>query len=259
MKRFLFTSSLLLGIFANAQVSSIRENFEGAKLDKCDPNTCPYTNFPYNGWTSSRGFPYAFITMNSKQNKYLKAYSFFSSEPTYFFTPELVSTEGNLSFQFNGSEGKLEVGTIIDKTDFSTFSPIKEYEIQRNVNVIIKEDNPLEIPKNEARYIAFKFTPAGMHKTFGMDTIIFTPKTLSTNEFQKKTELKFAIDLLNNRLVFNHNDIKSVKILTANGSLVSNEKITNNSIDISKLLAGIYFIIAENELGNTFTSKFIKN
>lgn len=263
MKRLLFTSSLLLGIFANAQISSIKENFEGAVLDKCDPNTCPYADFPYNGWTSSKGFPYAFITMNSKQTKYVKAYSFFSSDPIYFFTPELVSTEGNLRFIFNGSEGKLEVGTIVDKNDFSTFSLLAEYNITRDTNVIVGGKDgkipPVEIKKNEAKYIAFKFVPAGEHKTFGLSVVHFDPKTLSTNDFQQKSELKFAIDLLNNKLIFNHNDIKSVKILTANGSLAANEKITNNSIDISKFVSGVYFIIAENELGNTYTSKFTKN
>lgn len=255
MKRFLFTSSLLLGIFANAQISSIKENFEGADLNQQGVGTCGYMNFPYNGWASDKVYPYSIITYNctTLNNKYAKAYSGMSLEPIHFISPELISTEGKLSLGFNGVGGKLEIGTVTDIGKLSEIQIIKEYTIAGRVSASI------DIPNNEGKFIVFKFTPNNFHQVFGIDNIEFSPQILSTNEFQKKAELKFAIDLLNNRLIFNNNDIKSVKILTANGSLVSNEKITNNSINISKLLAGVYFIIAENELGNSLNSKFIKN
>lgn len=255
MKRFLFSSALLLGVFTNAQVTSFKENFEEADLNQQGMGTCGYTNFPYKDWTSDKVYPYSIITYNcnTKNNKYAKAYSAMSLEPIHFISPELVSTEGKLNLWFNGVGGKLEIGTILNREKLSEIQIVKEYTITGRTSANI------DIPNKEGKFIVFKFTPNSHHQVFGIDNIEFSPISLSTNELKPKTETKFATDLSNNKLIFQNKDIKSVKILTTNGSLISNEKITDNSIDISKLLSGVYLIIAENELGNTFASKFIKN
>lgn len=116
----------------------------------------------------------------------------------------------------------------------------------------------IEIPSSSDKFIAFKYIPNATHRAFAMDNVIFTPKNLSTSEITNKTTPKFAVDNFRNQIIFADNNIRSVKIFSANGSLISNEKVVQSQVNISKLNSGVYFIIIEENNGNTTKSKFIK-
>lgn len=251
MKNILLSCSLLGMFFANAQVASLNENFEDADTST-NTGFGPYAPLPYNNWTSNATYPKAYIGV-SNNNKQLSGYSFFDAySPIFFITPELVSVEGTLKFVFGGRSGSLQIGTIANNNNLDSFTLVKEYNVGSSQNVEI------EIPSSSDKFIAFKYIPNATHRAFAMDNVIFTPKNLSTSEITNKTTPKFAVDNFRNQIIFANNNIRSVKIFSANGSLISNEKVVQSQVNISKLNSGVYFIIIEENNGNTTKSKFIK-
>jgi hypothetical protein len=66
-----------------------------------------------------------------------------------------------------------------------------------------------------------------------------------------------ASDILN--IVLNNKvEIKSAQIADLTGRLISDSKITNNTIDIKNLAIGTYILIIKNADGKQFSEKFIK-
>lgn len=52
-------------------------------------------------------------------------------------------------------------------------------------------------------------------------------------------------------------DIKSTKILTSNGALVYQQPGLQKSVDVSKLPAGVYFLVITNHYGSQITRKVL--
>lgn len=255
MKKLLSLCSLL-GVLMQAQVSDLKENFNDFVTDKQASRGGIYGDLPQKGWSSSLPHPYAYVSKHPfKENKYLKAYSFFSGNvPIYFFTPELTSVEGTLIFYAGGSDGlgSLQVGVIENKENTESFQPIQDFLLEKHLTKYT-----LEIPKTAGKYIAFKYIPNANHLTFGLDNVTFVPKTLSTQEINKQEEVRINLASNGNLKIYGGNWTKG-KIYGANGGLILNTKITQNNLNISSLEKGLYFIHLENENGSTFKTKFIK-
>lgn len=94
--------------------------------------------------------------------------------------------------------------------------------------------------------------------TFEIDRIVINNSSsiLATGESVKKNLLQVYI--LDNKLNFRNVNISYATILNMNGQVVKNNKVLNNSTDISSLKAGVYLIQAVDQNGSTTVTKFIK-
>ncbi len=65
--------------------------------------------------------------------------------------------------------------------------------------------------------------------------------------------------VINGNIHFNSNTrIQSAKIYTLSGVCVLSKNLTDNTIDVTQLIKGMYFIQLSNESGVTFQSRFVK-
>lgn len=258
MKKSLLICSLVLGSLFNAQLTSLNETFQDFPFDGQD-DYGGYGSLPYAGWTSNEWYPYVFITKHSATqgenagNKYLKTYSLDNPTKVVFVvTPELVSTGGQLKFRSGSSGGSLQVGTMSNPTDWSTFTSVSEYTLGDSL-----APYTINLPESTDKYIAFRFQANGQHRVCGLDNVMFTPTIMATNEVDTKTKDTFAVDEVSQRLIFTNNPV-SIKVYNTLGSLVLDEKVEKNYVDISKLGSGVYLISIEDKDNEITNSKFIK-
>lgn len=255
MKNILLSCSLLGMFFANAQVSTLEENFE--TFGDGTTNGA----LPQKGWNYNEG-AFASGVRTTNGNKHLQMYSMSGSDAVYFISPELTSIDGVKSLKFDvfskGGPGAIQIGVVKDADNSKT---IQNFEAVSGEFTISGQTTTYEvnIPKSDAKYIVFKLIAKGTpHTPLALDNIYYKDQNLSTSEIANKTKPKFAVDNAKNQIIFADNNIRSVKIFSANGSLVSNEKVVQNQVNISKLNSGVYFIILEDNNGNITKSKFIK-
>lgn len=254
MSKYLLFCSVL-GTWLNAQVGSIDENFNNFPVDQFSSMGGGYGELPYGGWSSDKKHPNAFITEHSTtKNRYLKAYTLFDAQsPIYFFTPELLSVEGKLSFYAGTSGGSLEVGVVADINDLTGFQSVKSFELGGSLSKF-----EVDIPSSStAKFIAFKYQTNGVHKVFGLDNVVFEPKNLSVQD-ALSADVKMALNPENQRVYFQGDKLRKVEVFDGKGGLVKMEKVRDNSVDVSSLAKGVYFIVMETEEGTVLKSKFIK-
>lgn len=255
----LFSVSLI-GIFSlsNAQLTTIKEHFSDFVIDKTAQSGRKYGELPQNNWSGSSSYPLVYVSQNAagSDNKYIALYNAGQDNPLYLFSPELISTEGKISFVCKtGGEADaiIQIGTITNPKDQTTYSAISD-----NITLTGSDATyEVEIPKNTDKYIAFKvLPPANKHNFTSIDDVVFTPKNLSTHN-TVTIENRFAVS--GNELVFSNENIHHIQILSANGNLITTTKVLKNKVDISQLSTGAYFLIIEDKNGTITQSKFIKN
>ena len=246
MKAKLFLAASLFAVVANAQLTSINEDFSGFTQQ----------NFPQNGWTSNRTYPYAYFI----QGQYAQSYSLFDvANPTYIITPELAILNGSQTLKFDaqvstgsGGAGTIQVGTLANPTDVSTFVAISPAVTLTTSAATLT----YSVPASSAKYIAFKFQPSTVHAALQVDNVVFG-ESLSASNFAAAKPVQFVVK--NNQINFlNDAKISNVKIYSASGNLVANEAPTQNKLDVSRLSNGVYIIAIENNEGKITKSKFIK-
>ena len=258
MKKLLFIPLIALATFSYAQectpVTEINEDFSTFANDAL-PQKC---------WSSK-------VTETSRgyviPNSHLQAYSLFSPNvPIYFVTPEIseFTDTQKLSFDayvtggsFPGSTGSIQVGTLTDKNDITTFVPITEaYELVAEENKVRYENVALG-SSTTAKFIAFKFTPRINHMAMTLDNVTFGEGSLGTDDIRKVQKLAVypnpAVDVLN---IKSNAKVLSYEIYDLTGRKVG---AGNNSdkVNVSNLSKGNYIINIVTKDGNT-TTKFIK-
>lgn len=247
MKNILLSCSLLGMFFANAQVATIEEDFSSFSSQA----------FPQNGWNKSDLPEFT----RFEPNQYIRTYSLFGTDPVYIITPELISIDGIKSLKFETwgtSIGDVQIGVTSDPNTANIAKNFKPVSQLYPISTSTHNTYEVKIPKSDAKYIVFKLMPAGPHTSLRLDNIYYKEHSLSTSEITNKSTPKFAVDNTKNKIIFADNNIQSIKIFSANGSLISNEKVLQNQVNISKLNSGVYFIILEDNNGNITKSKFIK-
>ena len=248
MKRILFFA-LLIGALAQAQLTSINENFESFAL----------ASLPQNGWLCDKPDPHGGIYRNRQSgNKYLVAYSNVSAEPVYLIMPELVSVYGKLVF-YAGSRttfgGSLEMGLVDDPSNIAGFEKISEHVLDRRYMSKIE----VNVPQSTKKFIVFKFIPGGLHQVMGVDNVTFTPTQLSVNESEKSVALSEVIfDSNTRKLIALNHQLKSIQIINAAGQKVAEIKSPKKEEDVH-LGTGVYIVMYENAQGEKRTTKIRVN
>lgn len=260
MKAKLFLAASFFAVVANAQVSTINENFQNF--------TAGNTTFPQNGWSAIIAanplpFPPApMMIVTNTTDKLVQAYSGNNTTaPSYLITPQIETPAGNKILTFDtskavgsGGNGSLEVGLASNPTDMTTFVSLKTVALSSET----VQNISLAVPSSTSTYIVFKFIPTAAHTALQIDNVTYDSNlAVADNAFS--SSLKFAVTADNNALRFASNTaFTNAKIYSAAGQVAAEGKIINSTFDISRLGTGVYFIVAENSNGQSVKSKFIK-
>ncbi len=252
MKKNLFLAILFSSIYANAQVESIDENFYSFPVDLVGQGGA-YGHLPYGGWSSDKAYPNAFITAHSSNgNKYLKAYSFMEPDsPITFFSPELVSIAGTLTFQSSSTGGKLQLGVVSSPDQATSFSLVQELNLSPTA-----ANFTVEIPDvTDAKHIAFRYVPSASHRVFGIDNVVFTPVGASIETVQEE---KVHLYTTNGTLIIEGNTFVKAQVYSINGALVQSVDLREQQmVPMQKQTPGVYVALLEKEDGKIVSSKFI--
>lgn len=260
MKAKLFLGASLFAVVANAQLTSIDENF--------DNFTAGNATFPQNGWSIKLPTgpfpPQPMMIVTTGTDKSLQAYPGSTvAQPMYLITPQIVAPAGDKTLSFDtgmvagglGSTGSVQVGVATNPADMATFvavgSPIELTSTTvQNVKV--------SIPASAATYLVIRTTSAAMHSPIHIDNVKYDA-SLAVVENAFNSTVKFAVSADNNSLRFSSTStLSTAKVYSATGQVATEGKIVNNSFDITRLKTGVYFIIIEDMNGQSMKSKFIK-
>jgi hypothetical protein len=93
------------------------------------------------------------------------------------------------------------------------------------------------------------------------DTLVYGRQTLSTQNFNLDSTLKIITDTSSNqlKLIGNNTDLSYTIYSTSGKALITNGKLNNNTIPLSNLNSGLYFLRLTNENNKSAIFKFIKN
>lgn len=228
-------------------VATIDEDFE------------TFTTIPENCWTTNKKSPQIDIDVDaSSGNHSVNFYSFFSAnDPIYLVSPELSTIDGNHLLEFevtnvaaNATTTTLEVGTMTDNTDFSTFVPVGA-----SITSTVGTHSSAKIPSNTGhKYVAIRYTPNAQHQAIFIDNIKWTTTAAApkfdlnkVNVYPNPTSGIFYIESeLNIQKIEVYNSIGQ-KILTT----------SKKEIDMQSVASGMYFVTITAE-GKQGTYKLIK-
>lgn len=262
MKIKLFFAGLLCSVATfNAQVATINENFESFV-------TGTAATWPQNDWSRITSSSTPRVYADGTTDKYAQLYSFFfPGVAAYLVAPQIVAPDGTKSLKFSyslttgsGGNGTLQVGLISDNTtagapSFTAISPVY------TVSSTTEQTVTISVPASSSQYIAFKFIGDVNHAAVLVDDVVYnTTSVLATSDSSKKEEtIKFASNQENTALHFiGKTEIKNVSVYSATGQKAISGKPSNNTLDISTLQTGVYYVTIETKDGKAVKSKFIK-
>ncbi|WP_333661204.1 T9SS-dependent choice-of-anchor J family protein [Chishuiella changwenlii] len=257
MKKLLFIPLIALTTFSYAQdctgVTEINEDF----------NSFTGGDLPQNCWSSDQPRPRAHVDLTRKS---IQAYTFFNPNvPIYIITPEIQEFTGSQKLSFDAfvtgegmsTQGTMQVGTLTDKNDITTFVPITEVYSLVAEGKQVKYENILIEASTTAKFIAFKFNSASPHTAMTLDNVTFGEGSLGTDDLkvvQKPTLYPNpAVDVLN---IKSNAKVLSYEIYDLTGRKVGAGS-NSDKVNVSNLSKGNYIINIVTKDGNT-TTKFIK-
>lgn len=122
---------------------------------------------------------------------------------------------------------------------------INNYDLNNNKDTTIIQNDPSDFGEwyNSTRILYFYDNNVGLN-TNRKEAELFTYPNPASNKISVPTEI--------------FSDIKTFDILSSNGSTLIHSNFTSNSIDISTLSNGLYFIRLTNNKGLIQTIKFEK-
>ncbi|WLD23624.1 GEVED domain-containing protein [Flavobacterium dauae] len=227
-------------------VATIDEDFE------------TFTAFPENCWTSNKSTPMADLDADkTSANQFISLYSFMSAnDPIYLVTPELSTIDGNHLLEFdivstNAASSNIEVGTMTDNTDFSTFVPVGTA-----FNLTVGTHSSAYIPANAGhKYVAIKFTSNGQHQAVSIDNVKWTT-TAATPTFDTSKVTVYPNPTTGIFNVESDLDIKQMEVYNSLGQKILTT--TNRQINLQTAANGLYFVTVTTNNGAQASYKLIK-
>ena len=262
MKAKLLLAASLFAVVAQAQLSTINENF--------DSFTAGNATFPQNGWSAilpTAPFPpqpMMLVVPVDGTNKVVQAYPGSSSnQPLYLITPQIVAPAGDKAISFDtglvaSSPGTttIQIGVATNPADMTTFTAVGD-PIQITSTTI--QNVKVNVPASAGTYLVIKHTPTAAHTALQIDNVKYDTNLAVNESAFNSNNVKFAVSADNSSLKFvSATTLSSAKIYSAAGQIATEGKISNNSFNISTLKSVVYFIVIEDNAGLTVKSKFIK-
>lgn len=261
MKAKLLLAASLFAVVANAQLTTINENFNNF--------TAGNATFPQNGWSAilpTSPFPPSpmmLVVAADASNKVIQAYPGSSSNlPLYLITPQIVAPAGDKAISFDADlvasspgTATIQIGVSSSATDMTTFTAVGS---PVPVTSFTASNIKVNVPSSAGSYLVIRVTPTAAHTAVQIDNVVYnTNLAVSENAFN--SNIKFAVSTDNNSLKFvSSTALSSAKVYSAAGQIAAEGKIVNDTFSISRLKTGVYFIVIEDANGQSTKSKFIK-
>jgi len=173
----------------------------------------------------------------------------------YLISPELSTIDGNHLLEYvlttaaPNNNANLEIGTMSDNTDFTTFAPIT------TPTPVGGTYTTSAITATGDKYIAFKFTYTGVHQGVTIDnvewkTALSAPKfnTSKVTVYPNPTSGIFNVDSELNIAQIEVFNVTGQKVLTT----------ANKEINLQNAANGLYFVTVTTNEGTQGTYKLIK-
>ncbi|KIC64228.1 T9SS-dependent choice-of-anchor J family protein [Chryseobacterium taiwanense] len=243
-------------------VGTINENFNSF--------TVGASAIPQNGWNKViNTVPHNVYTAANNGSTTIQFYSGGVAGATaYLVSPKIVAPDGSKKLRFTtnitaSSTGNatIEVGMVSGTTaaDMATFTSLGS-PITLAIGSTTPQTITLDVPTSTSQYIAWRFVGAATHSAAYVDDVIYDVLgSLATSETKSNTSaLSFAINADSELQFVGKSEVKSIKIYSTSGNLVTQGVVKNNRFNVSTLATGVYIFVSENNAGTVTKSKFIK-
>lgn len=178
----------------------------------------------------------------------------------YLISPELSTIDGNHLLEYilttaaPNNNGNLEIGTMSDNTDVTTFSaittPTPTGGTYTTAAIPASTVNPVH------KYIAFKFTYSGQHQGVTIDNIEWKLATASTPKFDTSKVTVYPNPTSGIFNVDSELNIAQIEVFNSTGQKIL--ATTNKEINLQSAANGLYFITVTTNEGTQGTYKLIK-
>lgn len=186
-----------------------------------------------------------------------------ASAGIFLISPMLADFDNTkqITFQvYDDYNGGLEVGTMSDPTDASTFTAYQTYfDADMTDDAWDEKTITFDMYSGTDNYIAFKYIPASTFDYLYIDSFNYENNpSLGINTYDFNESISIYPNPVKNTLNINGNNITSVEIYSVNGKKVLTKTLNDNAIDVSVLKSGLYFINIKGNQGEVKVEKFIK-
>lgn len=176
---------------------------------------------------------------------------------------------------YDDNNSTLSVGTMTDATNPATFTEIQRFNNGvtddfetpgDDTNDDIPDDTWTELTidftshNGTDQYIAFRMLRRSSFASMYLDTFTYLVNpSLSTNDVNLENSVNIYPNPTKNKLYIAGNNIEEITIYTINGKKLLTKNLDTNSVDVSALQSGMYFINIKSINGSTTVKKFLKN
>lgn len=216
-----------------------------------------FTTFPENCWTGN--FPSNPNTLiKGTTNKTLQLYSGGLTNDLIIVSPEVSTIDGQHALSFdipdmqNAAGVTLQVGTMTDNTDFSTFSAVEPAftPVAGTTHVTAK------IPANNGhKYVAIKFIHGGGHKVVQLDNIEWSA-TLNSPTFNTDMVKVFPNPTSGILYLDSELDIARIEVYNTLGQKILTTG--HKEINLQHASEGLYVVTVITHNGARASYKIIK-
>lgn len=181
----------------------------------------------------------------------------------FLITPMLSDLDNTkqIVFQvYDNDNGALEVGTMTDPTDASTFTSYQTYlDADMTDDAWDEKVFTFSTYTGSDNFIAFRFNGASTFDSLYIDNFTYqTDPTLSINDFDLNSKVSVYPNPVKNILHINGNNIKTVEVYSVNGQHIVTQNSNTENVDVSTLESGMYFLNITSINGHTVVKKFVK-
>jgi len=175
----------------------------------------------------------------------------------YLISPEISTIDGNHLLEYvlttaaPNNNDNLEVGTMSDNTDYTTFAAITTPTPTNGTYTTAA------IPANTGhKYIAFKFTYTGVHQGVTIDNVEWKPATASAPKFDTSKVTVYPNPTTGIFNVESDLDIKQMEVYNSLGQKVLTT--FNRQVNLQAAANGLYFVTVITNDGAQASYKLIK-
>ena len=182
----------------------------------------------------------------------------------YLITPMVSDFDATKQIKFqvyDENNGALEVGTMTDPTDASTFTSYVTFLDEDMLDDAWDEKVvAFDTYTGTDKYIVFKYNAATTFDSLYLDDFVYESNpSLSIGDLEFSNSIGIYPNPAEHTLNLTGNALESFEIYTINGKRIMSEETNVDSINVSSLPSGMYFISIKNNLGATVVKKFLKN
>lgn len=216
-----------------------------------------FTAFPENCWTAN--YPnYPTVDLNGTTNKAIQLYSGNQPNDIILVSPEVSTIDGQHQLVFdivstNGAGTTVQIGTMTDNTDFSTFAVVGA-----PFTPSVGSHSTQAIPANAGhKYVAIRFIHGGGHgKVLVVDNVEWKQVTASNDKFDADKVKIYPNPTTGMFFIDTDIDVKSIEIYNTSGQRIL--KTNQKNINLENASNGLYIVNVYATDGTHASYKIIK-